>query len=170
LCGANQVVHLNNGYLWFPSSVDALNEAWAALVKETHPTMTAAALYFSFLAFTALFAFIMPGVEITGRPDVSGNVLKYRCNAYGAWWFSLLVLAILHVSGTFTLSFWYDSIGHVMTCAVLWGDIFALILYLIGLASKNAVRMTGNHVYDYFMGKQACSRFFLLLLLSLKKM
>lgn len=39
-----------------------------------------------------------------------------------------------------------------MVTSMISGDIVALVIYMWGIVSKRAIRMSGNIFYDYFMG------------------
>jgi delta24(24(1))-sterol reductase len=91
----------------------------------------------------------------------------YRCNGYAAWWLSLGLLAAAQLTGAWSLVDYYDKAGHVMTVAMVAGDALALGCYLAGVwggtgtstaTGKAAGSMgpgggvSGNPVYDFFMG------------------
>jgi delta24(24(1))-sterol reductase len=58
----------------------------------------------------------------------------------------------LHVGGVLPLTVWADQLGPVLTIAVLFADAVALVTYFATLAARRQTRMSGQLVYDFFMG------------------
>lgn len=143
---------LNGGNVLLPTSWAELSAAVQQTAAATAPTWTAAALYFGYLALQLLFAFVMPGLEMVGRPDDTGRSLKYLCNGFASWWATQALLVALHFSGLVRLSAVIDNLGPLITTGVLFGDLVALFCYAFAHASGQTTRLTGNHVYDFFMG------------------
>lgn len=98
-------------------------------------------LYGGFLFVEGLFAFYMPGLDVNGRPDETGRVLKYRCNAYLSWWTTLAALAFLHWSEIFPLQRIFQLAGPIMSVAVIFADSLSLVLYLHAHSSGSTFRM-----------------------------
>jgi delta24(24(1))-sterol reductase len=65
---------------------------------------------------------------------------------------TLLLVAALHLSGVFPLTFLVDNFGRMMATSMLSGDIVALVIYWWGVLSNKQIRMSGNFIYDFFMG------------------
>lgn len=153
------VLHHHGGNLWLPSQITSgdasnpgLTEAIAKAWDDVQPTYEAAAWYFGFIGLQALFAYIMPGLTLQGRVDANGHTLTYYCNAYLAWWASLALLAALHVTGTLNIKYIITHAGAFMTVAVIFSNALALYLHAHAVLTSTAHRMTGNVVYDFFMG------------------
>jgi len=66
----------------------------------------------------------------------------------------MVVGAFLHVTGLFRLDIILDEFGPLMTVAILSGFIVAGLAYISALARGAQHRMSGNHVYDFFMGAE----------------
>jgi hypothetical protein len=80
--------------------------AWDSISAQVTPTWYAAGIYFAYLGvqvpspshpfkfsgqsgfhlLQALFAYIMPGLEMKSRADDTNTVMVYYCNAYAAWY------------------------------------------------------------------------------------
>lgn len=45
-----------------------------------------------------------------------------------------------------------ENLGKMMVTSMISGDIVSLVIYMWGIVSKRAIRMSGNIFYDYFMG------------------
>ncbi len=124
------------------------------VVDGAAPTWKAAAIYWAFLGAQALFAVVLPGIRMKGLPipHESGRQLEYRVNGIWAWYATLIGVAALHFSGLFPLHEVGAEFGALMTVSILSGNAVALATYVVGVARGHAHRMSGNHVYDFFMG------------------
>eukprot|EP00762_Andalucia_godoyi_P008661 ANDGO_00445.mRNA.1 Delta(24(24(1)))-sterol reductase len=145
-------LHHADGTMWFPSSMADVKNAYNTLVEETYPDMFSILLYTSFIFIEAVFAAVLPGLDLRGRPDDCGKRLLYRCNGYLSWYVTLFVIVTSQVTGMFPLSLYYDRIGRIMTVAILFGDLTAVSCYVFAFAARKTHRMSGNYLYDFFMG------------------
>jgi delta24(24(1))-sterol reductase len=156
--------HLLVYYLWlsiahFHGGIVPLSQlfsaaTWHQLAGGAAPTLHAALLYFGFLALQLVLAWIMPGVTVEGLPVPSenGRRYRYRCNGAASWYATLLVVAVLHATGLVPLTALADHLGSVLTVAVIFADVVAVLTYVATLAAHKETRMSGNVVYDFFMG------------------
>lgn len=129
-----------------PSKGDILTRC----CQNAAPTKKAVALYLSLLIMQLLFAFVMPGVKQQGLPvsSLGGRTLTYNCNAYSALYATIAVIGALHYTGQFNMADIIDLYGPLLTVASIAGFLLALGTYVTG----EGYRMSGNLVYDYFMG------------------
>jgi delta24(24(1))-sterol reductase len=163
------VSHLLLYYLWLSithhhgalvrpgSSADLgpfLHQLWSHLVEDAAPSWHAAFIYFGFLGFELLLAYTMPGIWVTGLPVPSEGHTRHRylCNGAASWYVTLVTVALLHFSGVFRLTELADHLGPILTVAVLFANAVALAVYLTTIARRKQTRMSGNFVYDFFMG------------------
>jgi len=111
-----------------------------------------------FLTFTAVqvaFYYTLPGVWTKGQPltHLKNKQLPYFCNAMWSFYSSVVLSLILHFTGYFPLYTILDLFGEIMTCAIIIGFAFSIFLYIYTLyVSHDYHRMTGNHLYDFFLG------------------
>ncbi|AMD22259.1 HGL081Cp [Eremothecium sinecaudum] len=108
-----------------------------------------------FWAVQAILYYILPGVWTKGQclAHMKNKQLPYFCNAFWSFYTSCAIALVLHYSGVYKLYTILDRFGEMMTCAVIAGYAFSLGLYVWTLyVSHDYHRMTGNHVYDFFMG------------------
>ncbi|GAA5939877.1 delta(24(24(1)))-sterol reductase [Sporobolomyces koalae] len=114
------------------------------------PTKRATTLYLSFLVLQLVLAFILPGVTQQGLPvsSLGGKTLTYHCNAYACVYVTTAIVAALHYTGVVRMSEIIDLYGPLLTVASISGFALAAVVYVFG----DNYRMTGNVVYDYFMG------------------
>ncbi|GAA5980919.1 hypothetical protein JCM5350_004765 [Sporobolomyces pararoseus] len=134
------------------------NGGWSSFIKyvsnlvyETAaPTKRATTLYLTFLFLQLVLAFILPGVTQQGLPltSLGGKTLTYHCNAYSCVYTTVAIVGLAHYLNFFKLSEIIDLYGPLLTVASISGFLLALIVYLFG----DNYRMSGNVVYDYFMG------------------
>ncbi|KAK4702769.1 Delta24(24(1))-sterol reductase, partial [Phenoliferia sp. Uapishka_3] len=133
-----------NGWIEFAKNIASLVRIHAA------PTKRAAALYFSLMALQLLLAFIMPGLKQQGLPvgQLGGRTLTYNCNAFSSLYATVLIVGTLHFTGVFNLADIIDLYGPLLTVASISGFALAAVVYVTG----ERYRMSGNLIYDYFMG------------------
>lgn len=60
--------------------------------------------------------------------------------------------AALHLTNTFRLTSVIDNYGHLMTVAHIYGFVVSFGMYFITVARGKQIRMSGNFIYDVFMG------------------
>ena len=85
-------------------------------------------------------------------PSLNYKTLMYKCNALGCVYITWITAVVLHTTGIFRLTQIIDNFGHLMTVAMLvgWGVSFGM--YFLTVATGNQIRMSGNFIYDVFMG------------------
>jgi len=154
-------LQLHDGALFVPVEFGR----YATLLwEQAVPTAETCRVYASFIVFQTVLGFLLPGLTIQGTPvkSLAGKKLTYNCNGYGAWVITELVVAALHLSGTFRVQWVAEHYGALMTTMIVFGDLLALGVYGLGFVSRvpgeghpgafRKERMTGDHVYDFFMG------------------
>eukprot|EP00211_Chloroparvula_japonica_P001792 CAMPEP_0119123288 /NCGR_PEP_ID=MMETSP1310-20130426/3278_1 /TAXON_ID=464262 /ORGANISM="Genus nov. species nov., Strain RCC2339" /LENGTH=466 /DNA_ID=CAMNT_0007113073 /DNA_START=85 /DNA_END=1485 /DNA_ORIENTATION=+ len=151
-------VNYNGGQLSFPTSLEAILP-WAEnlvhhITEHASPTLYAVVLYCGFMGFQVLLALTMPGFESRGMPvPAEGNkALLYHCNGVCSWYFSLATWAFVEYMGYFSLVDVVDNLGPLLTVSVIFADVVAVTAYVSAIVTGNAHRMSGNVVYDFFMG------------------
>jgi delta24(24(1))-sterol reductase len=149
-------VNLNNGNLFFPTTITEVSKAFELLYENCMPNLTSILIYFLFLIVEAVFAVVLPGLELLGRPGDDGHRLKYNCNALMSWYASLAIVLGLQIYGLYndiaTVSILSDILGKLMTTAIIFADALSIVLYLSGFILGITHRMSGDHIYDFFMG------------------
>ncbi|KAH7048297.1 delta(24(24(1)))-sterol reductase [Macrophomina phaseolina] len=154
-----------NGRLPLPARGQPLPEfaRHIASLAYTHafPHAQAWAIYWSFLIVEGLGYLYLPGVYGKGKyiPHL-GKQLDYYCSAVWSWYITIAVALGLHFSGLFKLYTLVDEFGPLMSVAILSGFLISAVAYASALARGAQHRMTGNHVYDFFMGAELNPRLF----------
>ena len=148
----------HDGALFYPAGLSDLGlffaQVWERIVEHAVPSWRTFAIYWAFLAAQGLMAALLPGLEIKGLPLPSrgGRRLVYRCNGITAWWLTLAGVAVLHVTGIFSLQTIYEQFGAFMIAAMITANAIAIAVYVGARVTGNAERMSGNVLYDFFMG------------------
>ncbi|KAL9102476.1 MAG: hypothetical protein Q9163_002376 [Psora crenata] len=129
------------------------------------PTLKAWVIYWAFIVFETVCYLYLPGIYVKGKPLEweGGERLDYYCS--GVWSFpaTIVVAALLHVTGLFKLYTIIDEFGPLMSVAIISGFLVSIIAYISALYRGADHRMTGHHVYDFFMGAELNPRMFGLL-------
>lgn len=119
------------------------------------PSLRAWRIFLTFILVQGVFYVTLPGVWTKGQPLKHRNneQLPYFCNAMWSFYTSITLALVLHFSGVFKLYTVLELFGEIMTAAIFVGFVFAIGLYLFTLfVSKDYHNLTGNHIYDMFMG------------------
>lgn len=127
---------------------------WRDGLPHVTPNLLAAKLYLGFCVWQALTAMTLPGVTVKGLPipSLGGKQLEYNCNGVATWYLDLLIITVVHATGTFNLADIIDNVGPIMSVAILTAFVVTIITYVAALSMKKTHRMSGSHPYDLFMG------------------
>ncbi|CAG9580633.1 putative sterol C-24 reductase [Leishmania major strain Friedlin] len=122
------------------------------LVEHACPTMQTFCIFLGFLLLEYFLALVLPGLYVKGLPlpSENGYRLTYKCNAVTAWYCLLIIVGLLHYYGVYPITELRRNYGHFLTAATIVADIIAVWVYIAGC--KRPIRMTGNFIYDFFMG------------------
>lgn len=126
------------------------------------PTLRAWMIYWGFLLFQAVCYIYLPGVAVQGKPleHEGGKRLDYYCSGVWSLYTTIAVAAVLHATGLFKLYTIIDEFGPIMSVAIFSGFAVSIIAYVSALYRGAEHRMTGHHVYDFFMGAELNPRLF----------
>ncbi len=126
------------------------------------PSLKAWVIYWVFLIFQATLYLTMPGVYSSGKPLAfeNGKQLRYYCNGVTSFYLTIVTALGLHLSGLFKMYVLLDEFGPLMSVAIISGFIVSIIAYASAFYRGAQHRMTGYHVYDFFMGAELNPRMF----------
>ncbi|KAH6652730.1 ergosterol biosynthesis ERG4/ERG24 family-domain-containing protein [Truncatella angustata] len=126
------------------------------------PHFRAWRIYWTFYVFEALCYVFVPGFTAYGKPlpHEGGKQLKYHCSAFISLYITIAVLAGLHFTGLFPIYTFLDEFGPLMSVAIISGFLVSFVAYFSALARGAQHRMTGYHIYDFFMGAELNPRAF----------
>ncbi|KAF8630129.1 hypothetical protein AX15_003085 [Amanita polypyramis BW_CC] len=147
-----------DGKLVFPTSandfVPFLSRMWDHVRVDASPNWYAWKVYSGNIFFQLFLAWIMPGYMQEGLPvpSLGYKTLMYNCNALTSLYATLATAGVLHYTGTFRLTEIIDNFGHLMTVAMIWGFGVSFGMYFVAVLTNTQIRMSGNFIYDVFMG------------------
>ncbi|KAF8749322.1 ERG4 ERG24 ergosterol biosynthesis protein [Rhizoctonia solani] len=147
-----------DGQLVHPTSVSDIQpfigRMWGHVVKDAYPTRHAFNMYTGLMIFQLFLAFVMPGYIQEGLPvpSLGYKTLKYNCNALASFYATLVTCAALHWTGIFRLTEIIDNFGELMTVAMIYGFVVSIAVYYLTIWFGEPMRMSGNFMYDFFMG------------------
>ena len=124
------------------------------IASKATPTVESVTLYSSFILLQAVLGVVLPGFSQQGLPipHLKGKTLSYNCNGYAAWWATLAIVGGLHYTDTLKIWRIAELRGPLLSTSVIFADSMALAVYAAAFATKTTHRMSGNHLYDFFMG------------------
>lgn len=142
------------GGIFYPTSFTQLADYTQLIMIDANPTLNAAYLYLGFLVLQFVLASIMPGIWVKGLPVPSENNIQhnYLCNGIASWYATLALVFLLNYLKLIPLTVLVDHFGHILTVAVIVADLVAFWLYLSAFIFKKQFRLSGNFIYDFFMG------------------
>ncbi|WVF70772.1 hypothetical protein IAT40_005566 [Kwoniella sp. CBS 6097] len=149
------------GKFVYPDSVDDIGPFFQRMGQHiydgAYPTKFAWATYCGLTAIQLFFAAVMPGVLQNGLPvpSLGYQALPYHCNALFSWYATLILSYVLHKTGIFRLPWLIENYGQIMTVALIVSFSVSIIIdwsaRLFHYGGK-PLRMSGNVIYDHFMG------------------
>jgi Delta24(24(1))-sterol reductase len=124
------------------------------LLQDASPNAFAWKVYVGLMVYQLVLAGIIPGYMQEGLPvpSLGYKTLMYKCNALGCIYLTWITAAVLHITGIFRLGSIIDNFGHLMTVAMIVGFAVSFGMYFLTVATGNQIRMSGNFIYDVFMG------------------
>lgn len=122
--------------------------------QDASPNAYAWKVYTGLVAYQLFLALVMPGYQQEGLPvpSLGYKTLMYNCNALYSLYATMLTAAALHYYHIFRLTEIIDNYGHIMSVAMIYGFAVSFGMYFITVATGNEIRMSGNMIYDVFMG------------------
>ncbi|KAL1756566.1 ergosterol biosynthesis ERG4/ERG24 [Schizophyllum commune] len=147
-----------DGRLVYPKSTDDivpfLQRMWYHVSVDAFPNAYAWKVYSGNIFFQLFLAWVMPGFKQEGLPvpSLGYKTLIYNCNALWSLYATMATAAALHLSGIFRLTEIIDNYGPLMTVAMIWGFAVSFGMYFVAVATGTQMRMSGNFIYDVFMG------------------
>lgn len=135
------------------TNTDNISHSWV-------PNMFTITTYLIFILFEAVLATLLPGVETKGLSLSKDNKdnkdktfrLNYLCNGLCSWYVTLGTVLGLHYLDLFRISWIVEDLGKFMVTAILFADILSVLIYVWGKIVQENIRMSGNPIYDFFMG------------------
>ncbi|THH17795.1 hypothetical protein EW146_g3095 [Bondarzewia mesenterica] len=148
----------HDGQLVFPKAGNEIQpflvEMWAHVRDDASPNLYAWKVYSGLIVYQLFLARVMPGYQQEGLPvpSLGYKTLMYNCNALWSIYATMITAAGLHYYHIFRLTEIIDNYGHIMTVAMIWGFAVSFGMYFWTVARGEQMRMSGNFIYDVFMG------------------
>lgn len=135
---------------------------WHHVTVTCWPDAYAFKMYIIFVLVEIFFALVMPGINVQGfRVPSEGNIrLNYNINGIWSFRATIILVAVLHVSGIWRITELIDHYGPLMGAAIICGYAVSIATYVLTLLFGRPHRMSGNHFYDLFMGAPLNPRLF----------
>eukprot|EP01126_Amoeba_proteus_P034178 TRINITY_DN3391_c0_g1_i2.p1 TRINITY_DN3391_c0_g1~~TRINITY_DN3391_c0_g1_i2.p1 ORF type:complete len:449 (+),score=71.22 TRINITY_DN3391_c0_g1_i2:81-1427(+) len=157
------ISHLLLFYIWLcfeyyqgQVAIVPLSELWNHVKEGIWPTFFAFKLYFGFFLFQLVTAALVPGFYVTSAPRVDrpgkGERLVYNCNALYAWYITLVASLVSQYFQLFDFGSIVRNLGPLTIMSILFADGVALLAYISARVTGNTFRMSGNVIYDFFIG------------------
>ena len=126
------------------------------IYHDAFPTPRAFIGYGGLMLVEFVLAWVVPGFWQEGLPVPSLNykTLWYKCNALGCLYLTLIIAALLHISGIYPLTQIIVHFGEYMTVSMIAGFAVSLATYLHAVLTNQTHRMSGSFAYDFFMGAE----------------
>ncbi|KAI9684706.1 MAG: C-24(28) sterol reductase [Trizodia sp. TS-e1964] len=155
-----------DGHLPLPEEAQSIQDFLKHLVDLVYegafPSAKAWLIYWVFFIFEAACYILLPGITVEGKPlaHEGGRKLSYYCSGLWSFYTTIAVAAALHFTGVFPLYVLIDEFGPLMSVAIITGFLVSFVAYFSALYRGAQHRMTGYHIYDFFMGAELNPRMF----------
>ncbi|ODV90697.1 hypothetical protein CANCADRAFT_2426 [Tortispora caseinolytica NRRL Y-17796] len=121
---------------------------------DAFPNISSWVFVWGFLFMEAVFYAYLPGFDTEGLPlpHLGNKRLPYHCSAVYSLYTTIVIAFALHFLGILPLRYLIDNFGHIMSVCIISGLILPFVFYFYAVYTKQTFRMTGNFIYDVFMG------------------
>ena len=124
---------------------------WAGFFNAIKPTWEASVVFLFWFVLQVLLYYVVPGRKAEGVELETGGRLVYHINSMSAMWISFAVVALLHVTGIYTLDRLYHSFGALISVITIFSFTLSIWLYSYG-KRHDPHHISGNFVRDFWMG------------------
>lgn len=128
-----------------PSSVDAIWSAEAFYVAV------------GWFLVQVLLERVLPCAKVQGVELPTGKKLTYRISGHLQLWVSVAGVLALHYLTPYKLFFVYDNFLQLASAAIVFSVALSVYLYATSFAKGALLAKggnTGNHIYDFFIGRE----------------
>lgn len=155
-----------NGKFPTPSNGESFSDFFKGMFRMVYtgafPSLKAWTMYWTFFVMEAVFYIYLPGVWTKGKPlpHEGGKQLDYYCSGMWSQWVTIAIAAALHFTGVFKLYEIIDEFGPLLSVAIISGALVSVAAYFSAIYRGAQHRMTGQPIYDFFMGAELNPRMF----------
>ncbi|KAK4929164.1 C-24(28) sterol reductase [Elasticomyces elasticus] len=149
-----------DGHLPLPAQGQSTSQFIQELGRQIYtgafPSLKAWSMYWGMFVFEMCLYVYAPGIWTKGKQlsHLNNQKLDYYCSGIWSFWITNAVAAALHFSGVMPLYTISDEFGPIMSVAIISGFLVSIVAYASALARGAQHRMTGNTIYDFFMGAE----------------
>ncbi|TFK65599.1 ERG4/ERG24 ergosterol biosynthesis protein [Pluteus cervinus] len=138
-----------DGRLEHPTSIDDIQPSLRRMWEDVRVKVYSGSSFFQLFLAQVITGFQQEGLPV---PSLGYKTLVYNCNGNLTLYVTLVTSAILHTKGIFRSTGIIENYGHLMTVSMIYGFGVSFGVYFWAVATGNAMRMSGNTLYDVFMG------------------
>jgi protein-S-isoprenylcysteine O-methyltransferase Ste14 len=142
------VVHYE-GAIVIPKTMEELRKLVSYVEM---PTPLSVGIFVGWYGWHILCQIFAPGKWVEGTPLSDGTKLKYKLNGWVTWWATWIVLGAMVYFKVFSASALYEQFGPLLTTINIFTWVFCLYLYYSRRWSGKTEQISGNAMYDYWMG------------------
>ncbi|KAJ8507339.1 hypothetical protein ONZ45_g10269 [Pleurotus djamor] len=140
---------------WLPAISTSLQSLdWWRSLWDTEATLIYCAWYLFCVAAWA----ILPGVDFVGLPLRNGQRLTYKINAFATFVCAIAIaLAMIASQGAQSFTFLYTKWVGFVTASLLMSVLQSIYVYASSFREGRLLALggnTGNHIYDFFIGRE----------------
>src|SRR5579872_543847 len=139
----------NGGALFLPTSGQDFARIFSRVAAPDGASVLAFGLWFGLQVLLQIYA---PGKLEEGLPLSDGSRLKYKMNGWFSWWTTWAVIGVAIYAGWLSPTFFYDELFPLLTTVNVFTALFCVFLYVHGKRTDAKSPITGNVLYDYWMG------------------
>lgn len=125
------------------------------VIAKATPNKLSLCMYFGLILSQLLFSAILPGPTVIGFkiPQENNRRLVYKCSGLAGWYVSVLLAVTAHCTGVFDLKVLYRNSGAMLTTAILFADLLAVIMYLECCRTRRSDGSVSYFAHDFVMGQ-----------------
>ncbi len=126
----------------------------------------AIAIVLGYCLFTLTLQVLVPGPKVTGTRTPTGHLPEYKDNGFRCYLITMAGLGLLtfYLKRNFGLSttIVYDIFGDIFGFLLLFGSVFAVLLYVKGHVAPSGTDtcFTGYRIYDFYVGTELYPKIF----------
>lgn len=125
------------------------------VIEKATPNVLSVTMYLGIVLSQLLCSAALPGVTVIGFPipQEDNRRLAYKCNGLAGWYLTLVLSIAAHWTGVFDLKVLYRNSGAMLTTAILFADVVAVIIYLECIRTRRSDGSLRYFAQDFVMGQ-----------------
>jgi delta24(24(1))-sterol reductase len=125
------------------------------VIEKATPNTLSVGMYFGISFGQLIYSATLPGPTVLGFPipQEDNRRRAYKCNGLAGWYLTLAISIAAHWTGLFDLKVLYRNSGAMLTTAILFADLVAVIMYLECIRTRRSDGTLQNFPHDFVMGQ-----------------